>query len=186
MKNKNILTEIEWNLYELNLRKYFTLIYNFYNSYPLEFLSNFKNQDLYTARFYTFMCSFSNSKELEKCFDHLKNDIVVKELYYNKNFWSVKEGYIEEKNEDLFYFLDKIDDLTASFVSSMIKYKNRTNLSDLFFDIIVDRAIEDLTEILNANENSKNEITAYQFAELTMIKNLLHKLQMLSEYGFNF
>ena len=96
----NGTTKIFLNYYESNLRKYFTLIYKHYNKEPVEFLSTLEQQNIYLGRFYTFLCSFASNEEIAKLFEDAKT-LVVKDLYYNQNFWHIKEGYIEEKNENL-------------------------------------------------------------------------------------
>ena len=92
-------TDAFLNFYESGMRKYFTLIYDYYNKgQNLKFLSNLENQNVFTSRFYTFLCSFANNKQVERVFNSIK-PLVVKELVYNQNYWHVKDGYIEEKTK---------------------------------------------------------------------------------------
>ena len=181
--NRLGLDEAFLNFYEQGMRTRFTLLYNYYNHSRLEFLKNLENQDLFTSRFYTFLCSYANNPKVIEVFQHIK-DLVVSELFYNQNYWRVKEGYIEEKNENLADYLEEIDDVACGFVVAMIEYQREKNLSDTIFDTLLAKALDDLYKINEQYGETDARLSAIQFAELLLIRSLIPKMEAVKDKNF--
>lgn len=151
----------------------FEEIFAKYFSFSCQYLS--KNDLGLNKQLRSYLVAFANVKQITKFFEFLKN-CLVKEAIYNKDYWHLTDGYLSESEGNFNEFLHLCFNYSSIFSEIILDLFNDGDIENLGEFLL--NAIDCFTNIINNAENVE-DLSSYQFAEITLLKQIIAKLKEL-------
>lgn len=118
--------------------------------------------------FRIYLIALANVPQVIRLYKILKNAL-VQDAIYNKDYWHLTDGYLSERADNFALFMQEVDCSAVAFGEIVIDLYNEGKIVDL--ERFTSFGHSCIKKILAKAETQEN-ISCYQFAEITILKHL--------------